>query len=345
MSKPAAPEPPVTPERILQMTWGFSVTRTLCAALELDLFTRVADGKTTTKALLADTKASPRGLPMLVDALVGLQLLTRSGKGDAATLGLAPDVAVFLSKRGPAYLGDLVLFHGGPIDESWRTLTDSVKTGEPAIAVDAPAEGVPFWHRLVDSLFALGHQGAVQVGQELARLHPKGPIRLLDVAAGSGVWSIGAAEVEPRVRPTVQDLPETLEHAKRFVARAKIGDRTSWLAGDLRKVDFGTAAFEAAILGHIVHSEGAAKSRELFRKVAKALVPGGTIVVVDFVPEADRSSPPLPLLFALNMLVLTSDGSTYTMPEYRAWLEEAGFRDVRTIQAAAPSPPILATRA
>jgi ubiquinone/menaquinone biosynthesis C-methylase UbiE len=342
--QPPAPSDPVTPDRILQMTWGFTVTRTICTALELDLFTRVAEGQTTTKALLAATKASARGLPMIVDALVGLGLLTRTGTEEPATLGLSPDAAAFLSRRGPAYLGDLVLFHGGPIDGSWRGLTDSVRTGRPAMAVDAPAEGVPFWHGLVDSLFALGHLAATQVGKELARLHPKGPIRLLDVAAGSGVWAIGAAEVEPRVRPTIQDLPETMEHARRFVARAKLGDRVAWLPGDLRKIDFGTSAFEAAVLGHIVHSEGEAHSRALFRKVAKALVPGGTIVVVDFVPEADRSSPPLPLLFALNMLVLTTEGSTYTLPQYRAWLEEAGFRDVRTIQAAAPSPPILATR-
>jgi ubiquinone/menaquinone biosynthesis C-methylase UbiE len=326
------------------MTWGFTVTRTICTALELDLFTRVAGGTNTTKALLAETQASPRGLPMLVDALVGLGLLTRTGTGEAATLGLAPDAAAFLSRKGPAYLGDLVLFHGGPIDASWRTLTGSVKTGKPAIAVDAPSEGVPFWHGLVDSLFALGHMAARQAGAELARLHPKGPIRLLDVAAGSGVWSIGAAEVEPRVRPTIQDLPETMEHARRFVARAGLGDRVAWLPGDLRTADFGTAAFEAAVLGHIVHSEGEAHSRALLKKVAKALVPGGTIVIADFVPEDDRASPPLPLLFALNMLVLTSQGSTYTLAQYRAWLTEAGFRDVRTFAAAAPSPLILATR-
>jgi ubiquinone/menaquinone biosynthesis C-methylase UbiE len=336
---------PVTPDRVMQMAWGFGATRTLCTALELDVFTKIAEGATTAKALVGATKSSPRGLPMLLDALVAMGFVERKGTGDAAVHSLAADAATFLVKTSPAYIGDFVLFHGHTIDDHWRKLTDCVKTGKPVVAVDKPAEGIPLWHELVDTLFTLGFLGATQVGKELGRLHPKGEIRLLDVAAGSGVWGIGAATAEPRMRVVVQDLPETLEHAKKHVARHHLEPRVEYLAGDLRSMEFGKGAFHAATLGHIVHSEGAAKSADLLQKVSRALVPGGTIVIIDFVPDPGRSSPPLPLLFALNMLVHTSDGSTYTFPEYETWLKKAGFRDVRQMPAAAPSPLILATKA
>jgi hypothetical protein len=140
------------------------------------------------------------------------------------------------------------------------------------------------------------------------------------------------------------DLPETLEHARRFVERTGLASRTDFLAGDLRTVDFGASRFEAATLGHILHSEGAEHSRRLLSKTAKALVPGGTLVIAEFLPDPDRNGPPLPLLFALNMLVHTSEGDTFTVPQLTAWLEEAGFTDVRTVPAPSPSPLVFATR-
>jgi SAM-dependent methyltransferase len=344
MTTPPAPAGPVTPDRVFQLSWGFALTRTLTTAVELELFRHVAEGKRTADAIAKAVGASPRAVGMVVNALVGLGLLARTG-GPETPVSLAADAETFLVKGSPAYIGDFVLLHSRLIDAHWAHLTDVVKSGKPYVAVDKPAEGMAVWHQLVDTLFALGFRAAQQVGDELARLYPGKPVRLLDVAAGSGVWGIGASTTNPGVRPTFQDLEDTLTHTKRWVGRMKVGDRAAYLPGDLRRVDFGTAAFDAAVLGHICHSEGAEHTKALFRKVAKALAPGGTLFVVDFVPDADRRGPPMALLFALNMVVNTTDGDTFTMPEYAAWLTEAGFRDVRAMPAAAPSPLVVATKA
>jgi ubiquinone/menaquinone biosynthesis C-methylase UbiE len=343
-SQPAASPAHPTPERLFQYGWGFALTHVLATAVELEVFRHVAEGKRTVAAIAKASGATERGVRMIVDALVGLGLVSRAGTGPEAVLSLAPDADAFLVKGKPSYLGEFLVFHAKGIEEGWHGLTDTVRTGKPFQKVDVPAEGVPLWHHLVDSLFALGFPAAQGVGKELARLYPGKPVRLLDVAAGSGVWGLGAATTNPAVRPTLMDLPETLEHARRFVDRMGLASRVDWLPGDLRTVDFGTAKFEAATLGHILHSEGAEHSRRLLAKTAKALVPGGTLVIAEFLPDPDRNGPALPLLFALNMLVHTSEGDTFTVPQLTAWLEEAGFKDVRTVPAPSPSPLVFATR-
>ena len=333
-----------TPDRLMQFTWGFASTSVLASAVELGIFTHVARGKSTRADLAAATKSSRRGLDMLLDALVGLGLLTREGSGDASGFQLPPDVEAFLVQGRPSYIGDFIAFHARMPYEGWSQLTESVRTGQPLRAVDVPEKGAELWDKLVDSLFALGYAAARELGKEIARLHPEGPVAVLDVAAGSGVWGIGAAESDPRVRVTALDLESTLPHTRRFVQQKKLDARFEFVAGDLRKADFGANKYDAAILGHICHSEGVAHTQAMFAKLARALKPGGTLAIAEFVPNDDRRGPPIALLFALNMLVHTSEGGTYTLAEYAGWLTKAGFRDVRSFAVPAPSPLILATR-
>ncbi len=347
MSQPSAPSShpsgsSPTPERILQYAWGFAATHALGSAVELDVFSHVALGKTTPSSLAQAVGGQERPVRMLCDALVGLGLLTRTGA--AGPLGLAPDAAAFLVKGSPAYIGDFIVFHAGPLMDGWRSLTETVRTGRPPIALDKPSEAQPFWDRLVDSLFAMNAKAAMQVGEELGRRYPGKAIALLDVAAGSGVWGLGAALSNPNVRVTATDLAPTLEHTKRFVARTGLAARTELLPGDLRTLDLGTARYDAAVLGHILHSEGPEHAKRLVERVGRALRPGGTLVIAEFVPAPDRNGPPMPLLFALNMLVHTTDGDTFTLPQMRAWCEAAGLRDVVEMPAAAASPLVLATK-
>jgi SAM-dependent methyltransferase len=343
---PAAgqPEGP-TPERIMQIGWGFAPMFSLATALELRLFAHVAGGKTTQAALEAATGASRRGLGMLLNAMVGLGFLTRAGSGEAARYGLAPDAEAFLVEGRPGYHGGIVCLAARRFIQDWAKLTDCVRTGKPVIAVDKPEEGVTLWTELVDALFPMGYAAAAHVGRELRRLHPSGTLRLLDVAAGSGVWGIAAAQHDPAVHVVAFDLPETLAHTRRWASQCGVADRFEFRAGDIREGDLGSAEFDAVILGHICHSEGAEHSRRLLAKVARALKPGGTIVIADMLPDEDRSGPPFPLLFALNMLAHTTEGDTFTFAEYEAWLREVGFQDARLLEGPSASPLVLATRA
>src|SRR5262249_34542131 len=157
--------------------------------------------------------------------------------------------AAFLVKGKPSYVGDFLAFHAGPIGEHWAKLAECVRTGKPVVAVDKPVEGIPLWHALGDGLFPVGWKAATQGGEGLGQPYPGKPLRLLDVAAGSGVWGIGAATANPKVTSVAFDLPETLEHARRFAARSGLGPRIEFLEGDLRETDLGEARYDAAVLG------------------------------------------------------------------------------------------------
>jgi 2-polyprenyl-3-methyl-5-hydroxy-6-metoxy-1,4-benzoquinol methylase len=340
---PGGPGGP-TPERLMQLAFGFGPTQALTSALDFRLFTHVAEGKTTVPALEAATGASRRGLKMLLDVMVGLAFLTKKGVGDDARYGLTPESEAFMVEGRPGYHGAFVRMHGSLMASHWAKLTECVKTGQPVMAVEKPEEGTKIWGDLVDALFPVGYAAASHLGKELRRLHPQGPLRILDIAAGSGVWGIAAAQEDPRVRVTAFDLPDTLVHTRQWADRCGVADRIEFRAGDIRQGELGKPDFDAAILGHICHSEGVEHSRKLLAKVARALKPGGTIAIADMIPDDDRRGPAFPLMFALNMLVHTSEGDTFTFAEYRNWLEEASFRDARPLPGPSASPLILATR-
>jgi ubiquinone/menaquinone biosynthesis C-methylase UbiE len=209
--------------------------------------------------------------------------------------------------------------------------------------MDRPEEGVALWHDLVDTLFAVNYPAAVTLARELKGLHPA-PLRVLDVAAGSGVWGVASAQLDPTTRVAAFDLPETLEHVRATSKRLGLEDRIETRAGDLRESSLGENEFDTVLLGHICHSEGAHHTQELLRKTSRALKPGGTIAIAEFLPDDDRSGPLLPVIFALNMLVHTTEGDTFTMGEFEDWLQLAGFKNVRTLDVPAVSPLILATR-
>ena len=168
--------------------------------------------------------------------------------------------------------------------------------------------------------------------------------RVLDVACGSGIWGIAVAEADAAARITGQDFPGVLETTKRYYEKHGVAARCDFLSGDLRTVDLGSARYDLALLGNIVHSEGEAASRALFHRIFRALRPGGRIVILDMIPNDARSGPPFAVMFALNMLVNTSAGDTYTFAEYRAWLGEAGFASVEAIDIGSHSPMILGVK-
>jgi ubiquinone/menaquinone biosynthesis C-methylase UbiE len=339
-ANPTAP----TPDRVMQMAWGFSAPEILNSALDLQLFGHVAKGARTVDELTAATGASRRGMTMLVDGLAAFGLLLRDGAREKANYRNAPDGELFLVPDKPSYLGGFIQFHAGFIARNWHHLTECVKSGRPAFAADKPEEGVPVWHKLVDALFNVGFPGATNLAQEILKSSRQRPLQVLDVACGSGVWGIAQCLAEPTTRATFFDLKETLEHTRKFVARHELGARADYLEGDLRQTEPPAGRFDVAILGHICHSEGAEHTQKLFAKMARALKPGGTLAIAEFLPDDDRLGPPLGLIFSLNMLVMTSEGATFTFAEYRRWLEAAGFKNVRPLAGPTVSPLILATR-
>ncbi|HLG14970.1 MAG TPA: methyltransferase [Blastocatellia bacterium] len=337
-SQPGAQEQ-VTPERIIQDLWAARSAQALVAGTDLDVFTHIASGKRSASEIARAARASLHGTRSLLDALAGLGYLTKDGNG----YGLAPVSRRFLVRNSDAYMGAFV-GETKLVWSNWANLTEVVKSGRPVATVDTEAGGRDFFPKLVAAIFPISFGAARAAVAALPAKARKSIRSILDVAAGSAAWSLAFAQAIPDARVTVVDYREVTPIARQFAARFGLSDRYDYIEGNLRETDFGRNRYDLVILGHIIHSEGEKWGRKLIKKSARALKPGGMLLIAEMVPNDNRSGPALPLVFGLNMLLHTTDGDVFTMREYRQWLKEAGFRKVATIDAPAPSPLILATK-
>jgi len=332
----------VTPQGLLQMHMAMAASRVLSAALQIDLFGHLAAGHETAEALAGAAGASPRGTRMLLDALVALGLL---GKENARYL-LPPGTRAYLVRESPDYVG--ALMESDDLWNAWGGLPEAVRTGRPSVMVERQERAEAFFPILIRSLHVVNREPARRLAAALGMGTRHRGLRVLDVGAGSAVWSIALAEADATAHVTAHDFPGVLKETARFVAQHGLGERFDYLAGDLNSVDFGAARFDLVVLGNIVHSEGEASSRRLFRRLAAALDTGGRLAILDFFPNEERTGPPPPVLFALNMLVNTENGDTFTLSQYRSWLAEAGFATVATAdigeQGGMPAPAVIATK-
>lgn len=330
----------VTPERVMQFAWGYAAPLMLDAAVRNRVFDLLDEGPKTAEEVAAISGASVRGLACIMNALAGLQLLTKDSEG---RYGLAADSAAFLVSGKPGYLGGILPHMTRQLIPNWLQLDDAVKSGKPAEAVNREGTGTEFFHEFVASIFPMSYPAAQRLAQALEIAETRTPVKVLDLAAGSGVWGIALAERSPRVTVTAVDWPGVLDVTRRTAERFGLRERFEFRAGDLQEADFGHG-YQIATLGHILHSEGPRKSRALLKKTFDAMAPGGTIAVAEFLVDEERKASPMGLIFAVNMLVHTDEGGTYTFPEIAGWLREAGFRNARTLDSPGPSPLILATR-
>ena len=167
---------------------------------------------------------------------------------------------------------------------------------------------------------------------------------VLDLAAGSGVWSIALAQQSPHVRVTAVDWAGVIPVTRKVTARHGVADRFRFVEGDLLETELGSG-YAIATAGHILHSEGEERSRLLLKKTFDALAPGGTMAIAEILVDAHRTGPLPALLFAVNMLVNSDHGDTFSLGEIRRWLHDAGFERVRTVEVPGLAPLlILATK-
>ncbi|HYP27884.1 MAG TPA: methyltransferase [Blastocatellia bacterium] len=332
-------QPNLTPQQITEDLWAAWKTQALIAGIELGVFTHISEGKRTAKEIAKAARASLRGMQSLLDALVGVGYLNRKGE----RYGLEPISERFLVSTKETYMGGMA-FSTKIVWDSWGHLAESVRTGRPVQTVDTAEGGREFFPKLVSGIFPASYAAARATVAALPE-KARGKIRnILDVAAGSGAWSLAFAQAIPEARVTVIDYPEVTPITRQYVEQFGAADRYDYIEGNLREIDFGRGLYDLVILGHIIHSEGEKWGKRLVKKSHKALNDGGQLLIAEMVPNDARTAPAIPLLFGLNMLLHTDEGGVYTMREYREWLKGSGFRSVRTIDAPAPSPIIMATK-
>ena len=330
----------LTPERILQFAWGYAPPLVIEAAIRHHVFDVLDSGPKSIPEMSHETGASERGLKAIMNVLVGLDFLSKDQQG---TYSLTPESAAFLVSTKPGFQGGLVRHTSEHLVPRWLRLNEVVATGQPVTAVNQQGPGTDFFAEFVNDIFPMSFHVAQAFAAHLNLSGAQGPVSVLDLAAGSGVWGIALAQSSSQVHVTAVDWPGVVPVTRKTVARFGLADRFSYVEGDLLEADFG-AGHNVATLGHILHSEGIERSKALLQKTFHALAPGGTIAVAEFLVNADRTGPLGGLIFAVNMLVNTEHGDTFSFEEISEWLSEAGFEDARTLDTHGPSPLILANK-
>jgi 2-polyprenyl-3-methyl-5-hydroxy-6-metoxy-1,4-benzoquinol methylase len=324
----------------MQLAWGYALPMIVNAAVQHGIFDNLDKGAKTAQELADAAGVPQRGVRAIANALVGIDLLAKDAD---ERYSLTPESAAFLVSGKPSFLGRFIWHTTVQIMPRWTHLAEAVEHGKPVGGVNHQEGGVEFFQQFVEDLFPLSYPSAQALAAELRVAGASSAVSVLDLAAGSGVWSIALAQASPNVSVTAVDWPGVLEVTQRMTARFGVADRYTFVAEDLGLADFGRG-HHIATLGHILHSEGEARSRELIGKTFAALAPGGTIAIQEFVVDEQRAKNVMGLIFAVNMLVATDDGDTFTFEEISSWLRETGFVDVRQLDSPGPSPLILATK-
>ncbi|HXS96903.1 MAG TPA: class I SAM-dependent methyltransferase [Candidatus Limnocylindrales bacterium] len=333
-------QPAVRPDRIMQMAWGYAPPLIIETAVRNRVFDLLDEGPKTVEQVADLSGASVRGLRAIMNALTGFQLLSKDAGGRYAT---TPESSTFLVKSKPSFMGGIIEHTSTQLIPGWLALSNVVRTGKPEHGVNEENTGSEFFQQFVEAIFPMSYAAASRLADVLDVASATQPVRVLDLAAGSGVWSIALAQRSPQVSVTAVDWPGVLEVTRRVATRFGVAGRYTFVAGDLATADFGTG-HNIAVLGHILHSEGERRSRELLRKTFRALAPGGTIAIQEFLVDEERSTNTMGLIFAVNMLTMTQEGDTFSFTEIAGWLRDAGFENPRTVESPGPSPLILADR-
>jgi ubiquinone/menaquinone biosynthesis C-methylase UbiE len=325
------------PEQVMQLHMSMVPARVLSAALRFDLFRHLEDGRDSAEAAAAAAGASPRGMRMLLDALTGLGLVEKhQGRYRAAE-----PARRYLLRSSEEYMGTLL--EQDQLWQAWMELPEVIRSGKPARRLGGQQAAEAFFPALVQALHVVHREPARRAAAALIAGGTRG-LKILDIASGSGIWGIALAEADPEARVTAQDFPGLLPLTRRYAERHDVAGRFDYLGGDLKQVEFPAGAYDLAILGNIVHSEGEAASRALFQRLRPALRPGGRVVIIDMIPDDERTGPPYPLIFALNMLLNTEAGDTYTRAQYAEWLAQAGFEPPEAVEIGSHSPMLVSRR-
>ncbi|MBI2843512.1 MAG: methyltransferase domain-containing protein [Armatimonadetes bacterium] len=302
-------------DRIWEMARGFQSSRILLTAVELGVFPALGSGPRTSEEVAAMLRTDPRATDRLMNALVALELLVKEGN----LFGNSPEAQEVLVPGGPDYMGG-ALMHTVNMWDSWSTLTEAVRRGTSVLVREGEARAdwvVPF-------IAAMHYHSSRGADDIVGLIDLDGVERVLDVGGGSGVYSIAFCRAKPALRAVVFDLPDVVGLTEKYVQQAGMSGRITTASGDFHADEFG-GGFDLVFLSAIIHMNSPEENIRLFKKCRRALREGGRIVVQDFIVEESRVSPPHGAIFALNMLVATPSGDTYTEAEVTAWLQAAGF--------------------
>jgi 2-polyprenyl-3-methyl-5-hydroxy-6-metoxy-1,4-benzoquinol methylase len=325
-----------TPQLLFSTLFSYQNAAALKAAIDLDLFTAIGEGRVTSWEIAERCDASERGIRILCDYLVIQGFLTKSGDH----YGMTADSAVFLDRRSPAYMGSVADFLVHPMTvDAFRDLTACVRNGGTVIPHEGSVDPeFPLWPVFARAMMPMMRMPAQAIA-EIVALNPNRDLKILDIAASHGLFGLAFAERYPRARIDAVDWPKVLEVAEENARNAGIGDRYHLLPGSAFDAEFGEG-YDLVLLTNFLHHFDCDTCISLLRKIHAALGPDGRVATLEFVPNDDRISPPMQAGFSLTMLATTPQGDAYTFKELEEMFKNAGFQK-NEIHGLAPSPQSL----
>lgn len=310
----------VSPELFFQTINAYQQTAVLKGALDIELFTAIGEGNATVPEIAARCAASERGIRITCDFLTISGFLTKSGDRYALT----PDSAVFLDTRSPAYIGGAARFLlSSTVRSAFDDMATTIRTGTTILPDDGtvtPDHAV--WVDFARSMSGMMGPAAAGIADTLA-LGDR-PARILDIAAGHGIFGVTILAKAPNAQVVALDWPAVLAVATENAERFGVADRHSLLPGNAFDVDFGTG-YDVVLLTNFLHHFDASTCIGLLEKVRGSLADGGRVVTLEFVPNDDRVTPPGAATFSTIMLASTPRGDAYTFAELESMFKSAGF--------------------
>ena len=329
-----APQPQaVSPATVFNTLNAYQHTKVLRGALELDLFTAIAEGNVTSAAIASRIQASERGVRVVCDFLTVIGFLTKQDH----KYDLAPVSAAFLNRHSPAYLGSIVTFLADPrLTVGFDDIAGLVRKGGTLFEGEGTVDpDNPIWVEFAESMAPLARMGAALLAKMLEA--SKGETwKVLDIAAGHGLYGITIAQQNPNAEIVAVDWEAVLAVAKRNAEKAGVSNRYSTNPGSAFDVDFGTG-YDLVLLTNFLHHFSPEVNEGLLRKVHASLAPGGRAITVELIPNDDRVTPATDAMFSLNMLGTTTDGDAFTFAEFERMFRNAGFSRSE-MRELAPSP-------
>ncbi len=309
------------PDLVFDTLTAYRRSAALKGAIDLDLFTGIAEGCTTVGAIATRCQASERGVRMLCDCLVVMRFLDKDGDRYALT----PTAAAFLDRRSPRYMGGFAGFLNAPaIVDAFDDIAAVVRKGGTVLANGGTlAREHPVWMDFARSMAARAAFTAEPLAALLA-LSGDRTWKVLDVAASHGLFGIVLMQHFPTMTVVALDWPEVLEIAEENARAARVADRFAVIPGDALSVELGKG-YDLVLLMNFLHHFDVATCERLLRRVHAALAPGGRAVTLDFIPDENRVSPPTAALFNLTMLATTPAGEAHTFGDYERMFGNAGF--------------------
>ena len=307
---------------VLKDVRGFLTSRVILTAAELDLFTRLDNGQATADGLAKELGCDQRSLTRILDCLVALELLSKQD-----SVYRSSERGSLLSAKHPRTELPMVLHLNG-LWETWSGLTETVRTGSNPKRRPVSERDGGSLEAFIGAMHVVGRS----LSREIADFYDLSPFeKLLDIGGATGTYTMAFLEKNPKMSAVLFDLPDVITMAEKRLEEEGLLERVELVPGDFYK-DVLPEGCDLALLSAIIHQNSPQENLDLYGKIHRALVPGGKLLIRDHVMDPDRTSPPQGTLFALNMLVNTKGGDTYTFDEIRSNLETAGFGEVKLVR-------------